>query len=501
VLVDKGVPSGILFNARDITERNRAEEAQRESAAALSSIFRAAPIGIGVVSNRIILRVNDRLCEMTGYSREELIGKSARILYPDDETFEYVGTEKYAQIREHGTGSVETHWQFRDGSTHDILLSSTPLDPTNLAAGVTFTAMDISERKRAEVALRASEEKYRVVAEMANDGIAIVQGNKLVYINPSLANLVGYSVEEIIGKSFIPFLSPESVFDMLALMKKTLLGEPVPNFFLTRVMHRNGHKIEIEANGSAIIWEGKKALLGIIRDVTERNRVEEELRKYSEKLEEMVSERTEKLNKSLEEKEILLREVHHRVKNNLQIIISLLNLQSRYITDEKTLAAIRESQNRVKAMALVHEKLHQSTDISKINLDDYINFLANSLFRFYGMTGKGLKLTTDIQDIYLDINTTIPLGLITNELVSNSLKYAFPDGRKGGISIAIKRENHVLTVVFKDNGVGMPPDLDWRNAKSLGLRLVISLVEQLQGTIELHRAAGTTFTMVLQEKQ
>jgi two-component sensor histidine kinase len=152
-------------------------------------------------------------------------------------------------------------------------------------------------------------------------------------------------------------------------------------------------------------------------------------------------------------------------------------------------------------MALVHEKLHQSTDISKINLNDYIKFLGNSLFRFYGMMGKGVKLTTDIHDLYLDINTTIPLGLITNELVSNSLKYAFPPGKKGEISIAITRENDVLTVVFKDNGAGMPMDFDWRNAKSLGLRLVISLVEQLQGTIELDRTSGTMFTMVLHEKQ
>lgn len=495
-----GTVIGRVWSFRDVTERNRAEGIQRETAAALTSIFRAAPIGIGVVTDRIIQRVNARLCEMTGYSMEELIGKSARILYPDDKEFEYVGTEKYARIREHGTGSVETRWKFRDGSIHDILLSSTPLDPRDIAAGVTFTAMDITERKRAEEALRESEEKYRVVAEMAKDGIAIVQGYKVVYVNPGLANLVGYPVEEIIGKSIIPFLSQESVFDLLTIMKKSLLGEPVPNFFLTHIVHRDGHKIEIEANGTTILWDGKKAHLGIIRDVTERNRIEEELRKYSENLEEMVAERTEKLNKSIEEKEVLLREVHHRVKNNLQIIISLLNLQSRYITDEKTLAAIRESQNRVKAMALVHEKLHQSTDISKINLDDYIKFLANSLFRFYGMTGKGLRLTTDIQDIYLDINTTIPLGLITNELVSNSLKYAFPKERKGEISIAITQEDHVLTVVFRDNGVGIPPELDWRNAKSLGLRLVISLVEQLQGTIELDRTSGTVFTMVLHEK-
>jgi two-component sensor histidine kinase len=189
------------------------------------------------------------------------------------------------------------------------------------------------------------------------------------------------------------------------------------------------------------------------------------------------------------------------VKNNLQIIISLLNLQSRYIEDEKISQAIKESQNRVRAMALVHEKLYQSTDIAKIDLDNYIRFLGGSLLQFYGMKGKGIILHTQIQDINVGIDTAIPLGLIINELISNSLKHAFPNGRKGEISIAIYRQDHTLTILFKDNGVGIPEDFDWRNAKSLGLRLVISLVEQLSGTIELDRTAGTRFTIVVKEKE
>ncbi len=249
---------------------------------------------------------------------------------------------------------------------------------------------------------------------------------------------------------------------------------------------------------------------------------DEELRKFSEDLERRVIERTaeisdsnkqlaaeivirvdaeKQLTKTVGEKEVLLREVHHRVKNNLQIIISLLNLQSRYMTDEYTIAAFRESVNRIKAMALVHEKLYQSKDISNIDLDNYIRFLGNSLFQFSGMTGKGITLTNDIRDVSLAIDTAIPIGLIINELISNSLKYAFPNGRKGEISLAIHRQDHTITILFKDNGVGIPQDLDWQNAKSLGLRLVISLVEQLNGTIELDRSEGTAFTIVVKEKE
>jgi two-component sensor histidine kinase len=276
---------------------------------------------------------------------------------------------------------------------------------------------------------------------------------------------------------------------------------------------------------AAPIRDSKGRIIGAIEtleDITERKRAEEAMRTFGEDLDRRVIERTsdlsdvnlklmmeivvrlnaeKQLTKTVGEKEVLLREVHHRVKNNLQIIISLLSLQSRYITDETTLFAFRESQNRIKAMALVHEKLYQSTDISRINLDDYIRFLGNNLFQLFGMNGKGITLTMDVRDIFLAIDTAIPIGLMINELISNSLKYAFPGGREGEISLAIQREDHTLTILFKDNGVGIPQDFDWRNAKSLGLRLVIGLVEQLQGTIELDRSAGTVFTIVVQEKQ
>jgi len=245
-------------------------------------------------------------------------------------------------------------------------------------------------------------------------------------------------------------------------------------------------------------------VVGVIQDITERKRIEMALRETNENLKEENAQRLEaegKLQKSYDEKVILLQEVHHRVKNNLQIIISLLNLQSRYIKDEPTLAAIKDSQNRVRAMALVHEKLYRSEDISFISLEDYVKFLGTGLFQTYDARSRGILFTMEIHNVDVDIDVAIPLGLLINELIANSLKYAFPDDRKGEIFVGVKKEGNTLTILFRDTGIGIPADLDWRNVPSLGLRLVTTLVDQMDGTVELDRSAGTSFTIVVKERK
>lgn len=197
-----------------------------------------------------------------------------------------------------------------------------------------------------------------------------------------------------------------------------------------------------------------------------------------------------------------MREIHHRVKNNLQIIASLLNLQSRYVTDKKVLDAIRESQNRVRAMALVHERIYQSPSIGTINLAEYMSYLINQLFHFYNIPSTQVQFTVNVDDIPADIDTAIPIGLIINELVSNALKHAFPEGRKGkiyvrGTQIAPDR----FQFIFQDNGIGMPADYDWKNTDSLGLRLMKSLTKQLNGTLDLERDGCTVYTITLNPKK
>jgi PAS domain S-box-containing protein len=210
-----------------------------------------------------------------------------------------------------------------------------------------------------------------------------------------------------------------------------------------------------------------------------------------------ISERTlaeTRVREALKEKEVLLKEIHHRVKNNLQVISSLLSLQSAQIKDPVTVQLFRDSQNRVRSMALIHEKLYQSHDLARIDFKGYVQSLSSYLVRSFAAEARGITFRLDVDPIELGIDQAIPCGLIINELVSNSLKYAFPNDRKGEVSISFRKEKgNQFCLEVGDNGVGFPAHIDFQNTASLGLQLVNSLVKQLDGTVELRRSGGTEF--------
>lgn len=198
---------------------------------------------------------------------------------------------------------------------------------------------------------------------------------------------------------------------------------------------------------------------------------------------------------------MLLKEIHHRVKNNLMIISSLLSLQSHYIKDKAALDVFKESQNRTKSMAMIHERLYQSTDLKKIDLGDYIRSLANDLYRTMISDPSRVKLDVDVEDLKIDINTVVPLGLIVNELVTNSMKHAFPGDESGHVNVELYHENGEIVLKIADNGIGFPKDLDYKNTSSLGLQLVNNLTSQIDGELELDRSQGTAFTLIFEEQK
>ncbi|MBF0568442.1 MAG: response regulator [Nitrospirae bacterium] len=263
-------------------------------------------------------------------------------------------------------------------------------------------------------------------------------------------------------------------------------------------------------------------LLGIVSHSIALKKIEKELRSYRDHLEELVEKRTVELQatndmlqkeivertnaevlatRSLRDKEVLLREIHHRVKNNLQIVSSLLDLQTKYIKDPETLDMFKDSQNRLKTMALLHEKLYQSDNMAEIDFAKYLTNLLDHLYRSYCIDTSCILMTTDIEKATIGLDTAVPCGLIVNELVSNSLKHAFKGQQGGRLSVSLlKLDDGRFKLTVSDTGVGLPDGIDLKNSKTLGLRLVNALViEQLEGTLEFDTDNGTSFWIVFRE--
>jgi two-component sensor histidine kinase len=242
-------------------------------------------------------------------------------------------------------------------------------------------------------------------------------------------------------------------------------------------LRSDGSEFPVEISLSPIDTEEGVLVSAAIRDITERKLVETKLRS------------------SLREKEVLLKEVHHRVKNNLQIVSSMLNLQMEKLSDTKAIELFKESQNRVRSIALFHEKLYQSRDLARVEIAEYLKGLANGLFATYGVNPDDIVLEVHAEDIPLGVDAAISCGLIVNELVSNALKHAFPAHRKGQVAVTLRSTGTQVVLEVTDDGVGFPADLDFRSPSTLGLKLVAIFTEQVGGAMDLTREGGTRFSL------
>jgi two-component sensor histidine kinase len=234
----------------------------------------------------------------------------------------------------------------------------------------------------------------------------------------------------------------------------------------------------------ATLKEEAGRIIGVrsaIQDITELKRAEE------------------KIIASLKEKEVLLKEIHHRVRNNLTTIVSILSLQAPYLEDRKSQEIFRECENRVRTMSKIHTKLYQSKDLAHIDFGSYLRELSSELFMSYQVNPEAIDLEIDVDDIELDINAALPLGLLLTELITNSLKYAFPGGRKGRLQVNLQKVVDRMVLSVADDGIGFPEHLDYQNTTSLGLQLVMGLVRQLDGTIDMKREQGTAFNITFPE--
>ena len=261
---------GVSVILEDISDRKRDEERIRKSEERLRSIFKVSPVGIGVVANRTLLEVNDRFCQMTGYSAAELVGKSSRMLYPSEDEFDRVGTGQYNQIRTSGTGSIETWWVKKDGTAISILMGSTPLDPANISGGITFTALDITGRKQAEKALRESEDRYRKLVEISPEAVILHRDGKIIYVNPAAIRLFGAGrSDELIGKDILDIVAPASRNSVQATIALDIAGETTPPMEL-QILRVDKKPVMIEGRGVSTFIDGSPAVLVALNDITDR---------------------------------------------------------------------------------------------------------------------------------------------------------------------------------------------------------------------------------------
>ena len=338
---------------------------------------------------------------------------------------------------------------------------------------------EIARRKRMEVKLREAIKEAQDLYNNAPCGYhCLDKDGTFVAINNTALNFLGYTRDEVIQNlKFSDLITIES----LATFQEAFSRLPEQSWIYdleVQMVCKDGTLMPVILNARAIKDAAGQyvASRSTIFDITERKQAEDQIKA------------------SLQEKEVLLKEIHHRVKNNFQIIASLLNLHSGSIKDQQALEILKAGETRVISMALVHEQLYQSEDLGQINFAEYIQILAANLFDSYEVSSNAIALKINSEDIQLSVDVAIPCGLIVNELVLNSLKYAFPSDRKGEVYIKLyKDDNNQLLLVVNDNGIGLPPNFDLQNTESLGLQIVVALLNQLLGTIVINRNIGTEF--------
>ena len=413
-----------------------------------------------------------------------------RFVPPEEKEYVEKESVKVLEIDDPDIISTIQHGIVRgDGESRFISLRLKAIyDENNQKIGNRGVTQDITEIKKVEEDLQSTKAELERIIESSPAAIIVLDFDGRVHRwSPAAERIFGWTEKEVIGKpsptvplDFIEKLHIE--LDRLRNGKETLFN-PLLTPFEVEVFKKDGSKIFMSLSVAPIQGVSGKpeAVINVMTDLSERKEFEE------------------KLKKSIEEKEMLLKEIHHRVKNNLMIISSLLNLQANYLKDQESIEIFKESQHRAESMALIHQRLYQSTGLKSIEFQEYITTLARDLYQSYVKDPDRVKLLLDVEEVSIDIDTAIPLGLILNELITNSMKYGFPGDMDGKVFIDLSKKDDIYVLKVGDDGVGIQSDLDFRNTSSLGMQLVNGLVSQIDGEIELNRDNGTEFVIKFKE--
>lgn len=469
-----------INNAHLHIQTTEAERALRKSEEKYRDLVENTAVGIATTDLRGRLTyVNDTLCGMIGYKKKEILGKPFVVyLHPDDKKNVLAWFNRLLSAAPQRT-DLEFRCIHKRGHTVYMYSSPTVFKYQDTTIGFNTIIQNITERKQAEQALRESEARWRSLTEHSPDQIMMLDTDAtILYMNRPIP---GQHRDTVIGTSFYSYPTSKNQ----TTLQKTI-DEVRSTHRAATIEHmtegEDGSRKHFELHIGPVLHGGNVTSF-IVRsaDVTERKKQEE------------------RLTNSLREKEALLREIHHRVKNNLQIIYSLLNLQVGYLDSARYKRLFQESQDRIKSMVLIHETLYQSENLADINPAEYINSLIKYLSHTYNIQKHNIQVRTHIDELAMDIDTAIPCGLIINELVSNAIKYAFPGNMHNPhpeIHITLKQDSgHRVILTIADNGKGIPPDIDFENTRTLGLQLVHALTQQIKGTLTVQRNRGTVFTI------
>ncbi|MDD5482067.1 MAG: PAS domain S-box protein [Kiritimatiellae bacterium] len=362
-------------------------------------------------------------------------------------------------------------------------------------------------KMRSETALRESERKYRTITEQSLVGIQIIKDGLVLFVNDGWTKITGYSLPEITGwniEEYLRIIHPEDRAFCAEQLRGNQAGFPetILPIYDCRFTAKTGETKWVSIHSRPVEFTDGRAAVSMIIDITDRKLAAAELLAANKQLSaanKHLVRREKELLKANYEKEILLKEIHHRVKNNLQVISSLINLELHNIADPDAVGLLKECQNRIKTIAMIHEKMYQWGDMTRIDIGNYLESLTGHISRMYLKHPASVTVAVNAKNVYLPINQAIPCALLANELVVNSLKHAFPENRPadGKITVEMKDDRdgrYVLTV--SDNGIGLPAGIDCRKTKSLGMQLVSTFVNQLEGTLEITGGPGATFKIV-----
>jgi PAS domain S-box-containing protein len=465
---------GVLHN---ITSHKQAEAALRKSEMRYRTLFEQATDGIIYLSTDLkVLGVNESFAKMHGYSRAEMQGMNLDQLNPPEAM--RVAKERAARLVAGESMHFTVEHYHRDGHVFPLEVSVGLIEIGGEKIIQSFNR-DITARTQAEAARQKSEQLYRSILKASPDNITITDmDGHILMVSPVALTMFGYErLEEFLGNPITNFIVPEDRADAAAKFAAMQLGI-TPGASEYRGIRRDGTTFDLEVKGEIIRDTGQPVnMIFVARDVTARKEVESILRA------------------SLLEKEALLREVHHRVKNNLQVISSLLRLESGRTTQPGTKSVLGDMQGRIRSMALLHESLYRSGTFAAVDLGAYLKQIATQAFRTLAIAPGTVQLQLDVASAIVEMDQAMPCGLLVNELVANSLKHGFPAGHTGEVRVELHAVagGPTLCLQVSDTGVGLPADFEEKRGHSLGLQLVSDLTRQIGGRLEI--APGATFTI------